>query len=377
VVLGAISILIVAGGLLAFRTGTSVHVEVGPARPGSTPATSVATTTSPPSTYGPATDGWERWQSGPLDHLSWRALAWTGRELVVWRGESGGPADQSREPTERAASYNPATRTWALLPTDPLGSGTYVTGLGTGGAWTGSEALFWAKEGMVAWRPAEGRWRTTAEPPRPHSHKGVWTGTDVLFVLDGMAYSPATDTWRELALPPEGLEGSINDDANWFARRGNTVAVVGSLAGLYDIPTDTWRTLGSPLALFPGGQGEGWDSWTASVFVLGDQILALTGTGSRTIQLDEDSGQWVERPDLDQLVSTSEGAPATVNLPNGNVVIWHGTGVLLSPSGERRLLPAPEASESWVGIYAIDDLIVGRVGNQAAGYSPAVQLHLG
>ena len=192
-----------------------------------------------------------------------------------------------------------------------------------------------------------------------------------------MAYSPATDTWRELALPPEGLEGSINDDANWFARRGNTVAVVGSLAGLYDIPTDTWRTLGSPLALSPDGQGEGWDSWTASVFVLGDQILALTGTGSRTIQLDEDSGQWVERPDLDQLVSTSEGAPATANLPNGNVVIWHGTGVLLSPSGERRLLPAPEASESWVVIYAIDDSIVGRVWNQAAGYSPAVQLHLG
>lgn len=298
VILVAATIMIVAGGLLVVRPGGSEHVQVGPAQPSGTPTSSVATTPPAMTTEGPSVDGWERWPSGPLDQLSWRAVAWTGTEFIVWRGESNGPDDRSRGATDRAAAYNPATRTWTLLPTDPLGSATYVTGVGTGGAWTGSEAVFWAEEGLVAWSPAEQRWRTSADAPRSHSHKGVWAGTEVLFVLDGLAYTPTSDSWRELALPPQGLEGSVNDDASWFARRGDTVAVVGSLAALYDVPTDTWRSVGSPLALPPNEEGEGWDGWTASVFVLGDKILALTGTGSRTIQLDEGTGEWVERPDL-------------------------------------------------------------------------------
>ena len=114
------------------------------------------------------------------------------------------------------------------------------------------------------------------------------------------------------------------------------------------------------------------------MFVLGDQILALTGTGSRTIQLDEGTGEWVERLDLEGLTSSSEGSPITVDLPNGDVMIVHvGTGVILSPTGERRPVPAgPGGSGNWSLLYATDDSVVGRVWDQAAQAAPAVQLHL-
>src|SRR5690606_4543638 len=126
---------------------------------------------------------------------------------IVWRGEGGLPG-----PMARAAAFAPAVGEWTELPPDRL-TQPYLAGVGTGGAWTGTEALFWAAEGMVAWNPRTASWREPAPPPHPHERDGVWTGTEVVFWADGLAYDPAAGSWREIARPSPLLVASVNDDA--------------------------------------------------------------------------------------------------------------------------------------------------------------------
>ena len=168
------------------------------------------------------------------ERLPTAATAWTGRELVVW----GGIGDDLVVHADGAA-YDPHSERWRALPPAPQrqfleeGNGSAV--------WTGQELLIWG--GMtpvsgtrrvgslrrgdgLAYDPATRSWRRLASPPRqlqPLARPATWTGRELLVVdadadhqlagggLRGGAYDPRTGRWRLLAASPRLSAGWLLD----------------------------------------------------------------------------------------------------------------------------------------------------------------------
>lgn len=206
---------------------------------------------------------WRQIPAGPLDARVEPAVAWTGRELIVWggmktfvggRGGTGAVSD--------GAAFDPHLNRWRMLAPSPLSPR-----IGATAVWTGRAVIVWAGSSDepalgAAYDPDTNSWRSIA--PSPLSARfplaAVWDGKEVLVwankgrgetVRDGGAYDPASDAWRSLPLAPLALN---TGSAVWT---GTDMIVVGSsLSGegagqgtkalAYNPASNTWRTLASP-----------------------------------------------------------------------------------------------------------------------------------
>jgi N-acetylneuraminic acid mutarotase len=167
---------------------------------------------------------WSRLEAAPIPDRDHPVGAWTGKELLVWGGQSG---QHGTVLHGDGAAYDPSRRAWRQLPPAPLTPRT-----GAAATWTGRELIVWggydrsdgkseslhAAADGAAYDPARGTWRRL--PPAPLSAladaTAMWTGREVLVVgsnpavkpdrgqghTDGAAYDPARDTWRRLAPAP-------------------------------------------------------------------------------------------------------------------------------------------------------------------------------
>jgi hypothetical protein len=237
--------------------------------------------------YDPAARAWRPLASAPIDGRSSAAAVWTGEELVVWGGWNQG--DQAE-----GAAYRPSTDEWRTLRHSPLEARVPVAAV-----WTGEEMIVWGdvsrSGGSVdgaAYDPAADSWRPL--PPAPYGlnlAQAVWTGTEMVVygaLLDGsnhsersdasgLAYDPATDTWREIAPYPLSPQASM---VVWTG--GEMIAWDYELrAGAYDPALDRWRPLPDlPLEFYecyPDGTlaGEGfvlaWHCGQAAILELATQ----------------------------------------------------------------------------------------------------------
>lgn len=99
--------------------------------------------------YDPAADRWAKVETSPLANpvLDGKALAWTGRRVVLWGGgrypdESEAPSPPEQIITDPAGmAYDPAGDSWARLPAAPIASRAR-----TAGVWTGAEFVVWGGE---------------------------------------------------------------------------------------------------------------------------------------------------------------------------------------------------------------------------------------
>lgn len=339
-------LLVAAASIALLRRSDDSHpvVDVGPA----------TTTPAPRPEWHPTglAPGWNDLPTSPLGPITPRAMVWTGNELIIWRSEGA-----AARGFDRAASYDAASGTWTELPHDPLG-GVYLSGVGAGGAWTGSEALFWAPDGMVAWSPTSESWRTAAAPPSPTTRDGVWTGEEVIFWADGLAYRPATDTWRAIARPSEALVATVNDDADGLLWTGDQLVVVGALSGVYEPSTDSWDELGAPLAEEVGSPGIAFDGFTATVTTIDGKIVAFDASPSSAAVLDLDVRKWTEMPELTPLDVGSS--------PRIRAVPFEGGQVLFVPYDDHTTLRTAEGA--WLPQAARSpDAVIGT-GNFAFQY---------
>lgn len=127
--------------------------------------------------YDPARDAWRGLPAAPLAGRVAPSSVWTGQELVVWGGNPGTP-----EVFADGAAYNPTADTWRRIASAPIG--------GRAGAltvWSGSEMVLWGGLGTGA--PA-------ALPTRREPPAGLDGG--IVPMGDGVAFNPATNTWRRL-----------------------------------------------------------------------------------------------------------------------------------------------------------------------------------
>jgi len=184
---------------------------------------------------------------------------WTGTRMVVFGGlnNTGLLAD--------GGAYDPAGNAWTTLPT----TGAPAARRFTTAVWTGTNAIIWGGQGESGELATGARlectagvpqsWTTlgtTGAPSARRQHTAVWTGSRMIvwggqqsgvFLGDGAAYNPATDTWT--ALPSTGAPvARANHVAVWtgtemliYGGEDNTGSL--SSGAAFDPAKNTWRTL--------------------------------------------------------------------------------------------------------------------------------------
>lgn len=206
---------------------------------------------------------WRRIAAPAIGGRTDAAVAWSGREVLVWGGFNG----EAR--WGDGGAYDPATNRWRRLPKSPL-----TARMAPASAWTGAEFL-------------------------------VWGGYQVRFAVDGAAYDPEANTWRKL--PPAPLDAAAPSGA-WTGSR--FLVVTGTpLAAAYDPVADTWEALAPP----PLRDG------AIQVVVIGARVFVLRqaidpGQPIAIAELDPAAGTWQR---LDDGPAAADGAarPALVAGP--------------------------------------------------------------
>ena len=237
-----------AGRCAAFASTVALIASLagcgdGSAQPGAPPAA------AEPASSAPA---WERLDPAPAAPDGVQLLT-IGERLLLYGGCAHDYRDQGGCGASRKAwIFDPASGDWTATPASPAG----VRG---SGVWTGSEAIF--PVSGLAYDPETESWRRLASAPiERRGGASVWTGSEVIVwggrnrrfanERDGAAYDPATGTWRQIAPAPIALNLF---DLVWT---GNEAIAFGAeldgrnvadsrraIGAAYDPESDTWRRL--------------------------------------------------------------------------------------------------------------------------------------
>ena len=121
--------------------------------------------------YNPSSDSWTLVSNaGAPNNYPPPVVVWTGTRMISWEG-----------PTQ-SGIYDPATDTWAALPSGPEDGQS-----GAIGVWTGTEMIAWGGGGyeVTGWRfnPADGRWvptSTAGAPAGRYFHTAIWDGSEMI-----------------------------------------------------------------------------------------------------------------------------------------------------------------------------------------------------
>lgn len=280
---------------------------------------------------------WSEMAPSPLCGRFSASVAWTGRELLVWGGEScaGAACPNPAAPRlDDGAAYVPATDSWRRLASAPIGPRDLAATV-----WTGREMLVWGGSDRgrlladgAAYDPASNRWRTLARSPISGRSEpvAVWTGREMLVWgghdadEDGAAYDPVANRWRLIA--PGPLAPRRGSAAAWTGREmvvwsgrdpdGHEPYDDGAA---YDPATDRWR----PIAEAPvvGRQYPGF-VWTGRVLVVWGGDVQDMGIFNDGASYDPGADRWTVLPPSPL---TPRVAPLTV-FDDHEVIVWGGIG---------------------------------------------------
>ena len=176
------------------------------------------------SIFDPSTRRWRQVNAvgAPGRRIGKPACVVTNGKVIVFGGRG----------TVEHGEYDPVTEQWRPLPEGPVPTidiPVYV--------WTGEELVF-PSDG-IAYQPATRAWRVLPRPRRAVRHY-VWTGEYIIAVGAGTLYDPTTDEWRETApsLPPRPL-----GEVHWT---GQEILTWGCFGGCFDgyhhdFETGVWR----------------------------------------------------------------------------------------------------------------------------------------
>lgn len=262
----------------------------------------------------PQPGSWQRLPAAPIaPEFDARTSVWSGKEMLVFGRDQQTALDAHGQPyatgaVNVAAAYNPATRTWRRLDPPRKTSGF----MRLGSVWTGKEMLVWGQGTRLAYNPRTDLWRRLPGSRLLAVHDGfgavVWTGKEMLgwgggccgdSFADGVAYSPATNSWRALSRAP--LRGSQHPLGVWTGKE--YVVLAGAHAAAYSPARNVWRKLATPPA---GARAAVWT---------GRDVVVTTGTRS-VLALNPARGAWRALPAL----------PAG---RVGEVMVWDGAQLLV------------------------------------------------
>ncbi len=280
-------VVLLAGGFWAVTAATSS--DSPPATdPGPTAPTIPTTPTVPPAppTETSARAGVTLLDAGPLEPRVGAAVAWTGKEVVVWGGAIE-PVNHGLTGPDRqfadGAYYEPATGVWRRMSDSPLpanrltphavatSKGVLITRGTNTAMWqpernvwtqlenapgtvtdltnTGAEVVSISANGALD--VESGNWRLLPPSPLPLARPvAAWNGFEVVVVgkqpsgeTAATAYNPSSDSWRILPAPPSSLDAtalSADHDGDIVIVADHKRHVV-----TYRHDSDDWRVLPS------------------------------------------------------------------------------------------------------------------------------------
>jgi len=236
------------------------------------------------------------------------------------------------------ATTSAANANWTSIAPDPRGQTR-----GAAVVWTGKEIVAvggfdpdnTVRESNAAYSPATNSWRTLAVQSDVGKRVNVltaWTGSEALFiggdnpdlsllVSYATAYNPTTDSWRIIASPPIGFITS-RSPAVWDGTRllvwpgdgGGASMPITPIA--YDATTDTWTSLPQP----PVERRQSAASvWTGSEWI----VWGGTNDGpdlNDGVAFNPVTGTW----------RTLSASPLSARRVNG---VWTGTEMLIAAGG--------------------------------------------
>ena len=197
-----------------------------------------ASATAPAGNSGELSTGsWSLGPPAPLQPRSGQSSVWTGKEVLVWGGQSAIVRADGLPVTMYAngAVYRPGDRRWQRMPAGPLSPRE-----GMAATWAGHQAFFWGGgypvmsgyqdyDSGAMYNPATTSWRMLrAGPLSPRrGAEAFWTGSKVIVFggqgatpntvpLAAASYDPARGTWAELPeFPPSGPGTAVSTTAAW------------------------------------------------------------------------------------------------------------------------------------------------------------------
>lgn len=201
--------------------------------------------------YDPRLDAWRDLSSSPLGPSEDQVVAWGDGEMFVFGGWSSPGTSRGGEARQDGAAYEPTSDTWRLLP--PLPGDRNLSGT-AGGFVDGRFVIVganwdqYAREGEYADQPlvagftydsSTDSWSEITSPGGPDwigegfagSMSAVAHGDELAVYLGSFyfdpprigLYSPSTDRWRYLELPPieaygaDLVSGTMSDDERFLA----------------------------------------------------------------------------------------------------------------------------------------------------------------
>jgi N-acetylneuraminic acid mutarotase len=281
-------------------------------------------------------DTWTHTSFGP-DGRIWYTTVWTGSEMIVWGGVTGG------FDTATGWRYNPSTDTWAATSmTNAPEAREFHSAV-----WTGEEMIVWGGRQFGfggdqyfntggRYNPSTDTWTATSTGNAPSArivHTAVWTGSEMIvwggaycpsgcfYFNTGGRYNPSTDTWTATST----TNAPTARDSHTAVWTGTQMIVWGgylggsdtNTGGRYDPTSDSW--VPTSTTNVPSVRDSHTAVWTGSEMIVwgGEDISGPTylNTGGRY------------NPGTDSWTATS-----TINAPDArydHTAVWTGNGMIV------------------------------------------------
>jgi N-acetylneuraminic acid mutarotase len=320
--------------------------------------------------YNPQTDTWTLLPTAGAPSTRYNHTAvWTGSKMIVWGGQSDTTASTV---FNNGASYDPATGSWAALPTAgaPAARTFHTT------VWTGAEMVVWGGSACCfgatmntggRYNPSTNQWTattTTGAPSARYAPSAVWSGSEMIVwggspvfspgakLNTGGRYNPSTNSWT----PTSTAGAPSGRDAHVAVWTGIQMLVWGGMdaqnrlrtGGRYTPSTNTW----APIAALNAPQGAA----AARAVWTGSEMIVWGGQEPTNASLVNTGGRY--NPQTDSWVAVN---PA----PNGGVrnehpAVWTGTEMIVWGSYENFTIPTNTgaryfpATDTWLATSMVN-----------------------
>ncbi len=326
-------------------------------------------------------DTWTDTSVGP-DGRIWYTAVWTGSEMIVWGGTSGG------FDVATGWRYNPSTDTWAA---------TSMTNAPTerefhSAVWTGSEMIVWGGRRFDfagdqyfntggRYNPSTDTWTatSTANAPSPRIvHTAVWTGSEMIvwggvycpssciYFNTGGRYNPSTDSWTATSITnaptARDYHTAVWTGSEMIVWGGTSQSGVTNTGGRYNPSTDSW--IATSITNTPTARYTHTAVWSGSAMIVWggtpDGINDLN-TGGR---YDPTSDSWT--------ATSTSNAPSARDLHTSvwtgtEMIVWGGSGDLntggrYAPSTDSwtatSTTSAPSGRDQHTAVWTGNEMIV-------------------
>jgi len=303
--------------------------------------------------FNPSTGQWRDLAASPLAPRSEHVAVWTGTEMIVCCGRQVGAG-------VAAAAYDPLADMWRVISSPPI-SPTFGQAVWTGAEMVVFGGVgpggFGNLRGAAAYNPTTG-WRTLSDLPYGIERNAeAVLGNGVIYTWPSwlrtgddaqpLAYHIATDSWEVLTVPPE-LKLPLSPSLTWTGYELIAWGLTPDLGQAFGVglafepATGTWRALPPP-PLPPTSPSDGSESSQSSAWT-GTEMIVWTGWIGTEWDAPTTSVMAYD-PAADSWSLVAPGPVMSIGLYH-NPLTWTGTHLLVYlPASSAVLIYAPAALE--------------------------------